>query len=107
MAHNMVYYIAYCNFQFTVIHCRSIIHLKYYIEYIAECELTLLLLIAIFDKISNNNFVLGDAGFVVNLFTQNIIKHPILHTFWPIILVAHTFVSGDGSKCSGIIISFL
>ena len=37
MAHNMVYYIEYCNFQFAVIHCPSIIHLKYYIEDIAEC----------------------------------------------------------------------
>ena len=37
MAHNMVYYIEYCNFQFAVIHCLSIIHLKYYIEDIAEC----------------------------------------------------------------------
>ena len=42
MAHTMLYYIEYCNFQFAVIHCLSIIHLKYYIEYIAECVLTLL-----------------------------------------------------------------
>ena len=42
MAHNMVYYIEYCNFQFAVIHCLSIIHLKYYIEYITECVLTLI-----------------------------------------------------------------
>ena len=32
MANNMVYYIEYCNFQLAVIHCLSIIHLKYYIE---------------------------------------------------------------------------
>ena len=37
MTHNMVYHIEYCNFQFAVIHCLSIIHLKYYIEDIAEC----------------------------------------------------------------------
>ena len=39
MAHNMVYYmyIEYCNFHFAVIHCLGIIHLKYYIEDIAEC----------------------------------------------------------------------
>ena len=30
-------YIEYCNFQFAVIHCLSIIDLKYYIEDIAEC----------------------------------------------------------------------
>ena len=42
MAHNMVYYIEYCNFQFAVIHCLSIIHLKYYIEDIAECVWTLI-----------------------------------------------------------------
>ena len=31
MAHNMLYYIEYCNFQFAVIYCLSIIHLKYFI----------------------------------------------------------------------------
>ena len=44
MAHNMVYYIEYCNFQFAVMvmHRLSIIYLKYYIEYIAQCALTLI-----------------------------------------------------------------
>ena len=37
MAHNMVYYIEYYNFQFAVIHCLSIIHLTYYIEDITQC----------------------------------------------------------------------
>ena len=37
---DMVYYIEYCNF--AVIHCLSIIHLKYYIEDIAECVWTLI-----------------------------------------------------------------
>ena len=59
MAHNMVYYIEYCNFQFAVIHCLSIIHLKYYIGYIAECVLTL-----IYQIISITT------GFVLNLFTK-------------------------------------
>ena len=42
MAHNMVYYIEYCNFQFAVIHCLSIIHLKYFIGYISESVLKLI-----------------------------------------------------------------
>ena len=42
MTHDMVYYIEYCNFQFAVIHCLSIIHLQYYIEDITECVLTLI-----------------------------------------------------------------
>ena len=52
MAHDMVYYIEYCNFQFAVIHCLSIIHLKYYIEDIilqnAYGHFTAILKIAIF-----------------------------------------------------------
>ena len=72
----MVYYIEYYNFQFAVIHCLSIIHMKYYIDYIAECELTIIyrrlsITYCDFKKNSNNNFVFGDAWFVVNLFTQD------------------------------------
>ena len=82
LAHNIVYYIEYCNFQFAVMHCLSIIHLKYYIEYIAECVLTLIyqiISITYCDFLfGNNNFVFGDTGFVVNFFTQNIIK--FMHT---------------------------
>ena len=65
-----MHYIEYCNFQFAVIHCLSIIHLKYYIEYIAECVLTLIyqiISITYCDFLfSNNNFVFGDTGFVVD-----------------------------------------
>ena len=61
MVHNMVYYIEYCNFQFAVIHCVSNIRLKYYIEYIAECLLTLLYqIISITFFFNNNNFIFGD-----------------------------------------------
>ena len=79
MAHNIVYYIEYCNFQFAVIHCLSIIHTSIiqYIEYIAECVLTLIyqiISITYCDFLfSNNNFVFDDTGF-----TQNIIK--FMHT---------------------------
>ena len=77
----MEYYIEYCNFQFAVMHCLSIIHLKYYIGYIdiTECVLTLKYQII---SITNCDFFLAMTTlflvFVLNLFTQNIIK--FMHT---------------------------
>ena len=42
MAHNMVYYIEYCNFQLAVIYCLGIHTHKILYEDIAECVWTLI-----------------------------------------------------------------